>query len=267
MPPQEMIEPASAAVAGSSAAASDRGALGGSGMVRHNSLSNSSSLKKVIELWHGRHHNQHQTNAAGERVATPDSLSAPGRGGAGGAGDGVEALLSESRHHLQDQDGGGGGWGKELLAIVNPSAESLCQALAYGVEWTAGRKGGGGARRGRCKGSEAASQDGEAEEKDPEAEADGEEEKEDGAGPLPLDALPAAALDDLPHNRWLSLPLHKAGAAADGGVGTGTRAAAYEIDMPLIPGPAVVFFYSPYGRLRLRGVLRDDGAEPSVEME
>lgn len=259
MAPNELIEPTSAA------AGSDRGALGGPVPT----LSHSSSLKRVIELWHGRNNSQSNANAAaagGERTATPDSvsLSASGGGGGGGSGDGAQALLSgsESQRHLREQDGGGG---KELLAIVNPSAESLCQALAYGAEWTAGRNGSSG-RWGRRTKRKAPGPDGAGEEEDAGAGGDDEEQEEeeddDGAGPLPLGALPAAALDDLPHNRWLALPLVKAAPAP-----AAATTATYEIDMPLIPGPAVVFFYSPYGRLRLRGVLRDDGAEPILEMD
>jgi hypothetical protein len=268
MLPPEMIEPVPKPPTQSTAAtggvAADGGPLGSS---------SSSSLKRVIELWHGRH--QQNTNAnpsagGGERESTPDSIDA--------GGEGIAALLREMSEEKRSKE--------LLLAIINPSAESLCEALAYGEEWTAGRR-----RRRRRKGSKGSEGDeGEAElskagvgeEADGAGGAQGDggdSDGDDGMGPLHLDTLAPAALDDLPHNRWLALPLLKAtdgsssgsGGGGGGGNAGGTagrpRTSTYEIDMPMIPGPAVVFFYSPYGRLRLRGVLRDDGAEPILEMD
>ena len=236
--------------------------------------SHSGSIKKVVELWHGWHNHQHASSAGGERASIIDSSTAASTaaanpGAPGTEGGGIEALLPASHRHLRapaDDDT------KELLAIINPAAESLCQALAHGHEWTAQRrwrrrrwrKDGDGDGDGNGDGDGDGDGDGPQEQQPEGGEeggADGVEGDEDEKGPLPLDALPPEALDELPHNRWLALPLHKAGAAGRGPTG----AATYEIDMPMIPGPAVVFFYSPYGRLRLRGVLRDDGAEPILE--
>ncbi|TFJ86238.1 hypothetical protein NSK_002446 [Nannochloropsis salina CCMP1776] len=119
---------------------------------------------------------------------------------------------------------------KQLYCIVNPSAELLCNALAWGFAQEEEESLGGSEVRGHLhhEGRTVA----------------GRISKNKKEIPLRLDPLWEGPL---PHNQWVQLPLRE----------QGNR---YEIDL-LVPvvGPAAVFFFSPQGRLRLRGFLRDNG--------
>lgn len=125
---------------------------------------------------------------------------------------------------------------KQLYVIINPSAELLCNALAWGF-FQAGEE--------RAEGAD-----------------DGSKGHRENAGTSTSGSISNSNFTNkevplrlgprwegvLPHNKWLQLPLIK-------------NAGRYEIDLMVpIAGPAAVFFYSPQGRLRLRGFLRDDGS-------
>ncbi len=125
---------------------------------------------------------------------------------------------------------------KQLYVIINPSAELLCNALAWGFVQAGEERAEGAHDRG--------------------------EGQRENAGISSSSSISSSNITDkevplrlgprwegvLPHNKWLQLPLRK-------------NAGRYEIDLMVpIVGPAAVFFYSPQGRLRLRGFLRDDGS-------
>lgn len=64
--------------------------------------------------------------------------------------------------------------------------------------------------------------------------------------------LAAKSPSSLPHNVWLAVSIVQ-------------EPLGWLVQLPCeLVGPAAVFFYSPDGRLRLRGMLRDDGV---AEME
>lgn len=133
--------------------------------------------------------------------------------------------------------------GEQLLAIINPSAASLCNALARGFEVPGKQQPGPGDENRKAS--------------TPSASASPPRKDV----PLSIETLSPASLHNLPHDHWLLLPLLK----KVGGSNNGNGIDAYDIDMPMIAGPAVVFFFSPQGRIRLRGYLRNDGAASVIK--
>jgi len=138
---------------------------------------------------------------------------------------------------------------KQLYCIINPSAELLCNALAWGFvqaseERTKGADGRGdaGVSSSSSNSSSSSASSSSTSSSSAATHSSNTTNKE-----VPLRLGPQWE-GTLPHNQWLQLHLRK-------------NAGRYEIDLMVpIVGPAAVFFYSPQGRLRLRGFLRDDGS-------